>query len=72
LGLPVKLSKKDIELFNSPYLLLQEKEHTGSPSVGSVKRMIASQTQALQKVGKKIRAFHNRVRLAQKKCFRRE
>jgi argininosuccinate lyase len=72
LGLPVKLSKKDIELFNSPYLLLQEKEHTGSPSVGSVKRMIASKTQALQKVGKKIRAFHNRVRLAQKKCFRRE
>jgi argininosuccinate lyase len=72
LGLPVKLSKKDVELFNSPYLLLQEKEHTGSPSVGSVKRMIASQTQALQKVGKKIRAFHNRVRLAQKKCFRRD
>jgi argininosuccinate lyase len=72
LGLPVKLSKKDIELFNSPYLLLQEKEHTGSPSVGSVKRMIASQTQALQKVGKKIRAFHNHVRLAQKKCFRRD
>ena len=72
LGLPVKLSKKDVELFNSPYLLLQEKKHTGSPSVGSVKRMIASQTQALQKVGKKIRAFHNRVRLAQKKCFRRD
>jgi argininosuccinate lyase len=72
LGLPVKLSEKDILLFNSPYLLLQEKEHTGSPSVGSVKRMIASQTQALQKVGKKIRAFHNHVRLAQKKCFRRD
>ena len=72
LGLPVKLSKRDIQLFNSPYLLLQEKEHTGSPSVGSVKKMIASQAQALQKVGKKIRAFHNRVRLAQKKCFRRE
>jgi argininosuccinate lyase len=72
LGLPVKLSEKDILLFNSPYLLLQEKEHTGSPSVGSVKRMIASQRQALQKVGKKIRALHDRVRLAQKKCFRRE
>jgi argininosuccinate lyase len=72
LGLPVKLSKRDIHLFNSPYLLLQEKEHTGSPSVGSVKKMIASQAHALQKVGKKIRAFHNRVRLAQKECFRRE
>ena len=72
LGLPVKLSKRDIQLFNSPYLLLQEKEHTGAPSVGSVKRMTASQTHALQKVGKKIRAFHNRVRLAQKKCFRRD
>ena len=72
LGLPVKLSKRDVQLFNSPYLLLQEKKHTGSPSVGSVKRMIDSQSQALQKVGKKIRVFQNRVRLAQQKCFRRE
>jgi argininosuccinate lyase len=69
LGLPVKLSKRDIHLFNSPYLLLQEKGHTGSPSVGSVKKMIASQAHALQKVGKKIRAFGNRVRLAKNKCF---
>ena len=72
LGLPVKLSQRDIQLFNSPYLLLQEKGHTGAPSVGSVKRMTASQAHALQKVGKKIRAFHNRVRSAQKECFRRE
>jgi argininosuccinate lyase len=72
LGLPVKLSKKDVRLFNSPRLLLQEKKHTGAPSVGSVKKMIASQTHALLKVGKKIRAFHHRVRLAQEKCFRWE
>jgi argininosuccinate lyase len=72
LGLPVKLSQRDIRLFNSPHLLLQEKGHTGSPSVGSVKKMIASQTLALQKVGKKILALQNSVRLAQKKCFRRE
>ena len=69
LGLPVRLSKRDIELFNSPLRLLQKKEHTGSPSAASVKKMIASQTVALQKVGKKIRAFQNRVRSARKKCF---
>jgi argininosuccinate lyase len=69
LGLPVKLSKRDIHLFNSPYLLLQEKKHTGSPAVGAVKKMIASQAHALQKVDKKIKAFHNRVRLAKNKCF---
>ncbi|MBI5580394.1 MAG: argininosuccinate lyase [Deltaproteobacteria bacterium] len=72
LGLPVKLSKRDIRLFNSPYLLLQEKEHTGAPSVASVKRMTVLQAHALQKVAKKIRAFHNRVRSAQKECFRRQ
>jgi argininosuccinate lyase len=71
LRLPVKLSKRDIQLFNSPYLLLKEKKHTGSPSADSVKKMIASQAHALQKVSKKIRALHNRVRLARKKCFDR-
>ena len=69
LGLPVRLSKRDIELFNSPLRLLQKKEHTGSPSAASVKKMIAAQTHALQKVGRKIRVLHNRVRLARKKCF---
>ena len=72
LGLPVKLSQKDIRLFNSPRLLLQEKKHTGAPSVGSVKKMIDSQTHAVLKVGKKIRALHHRVRLAREKCFRWE
>ena len=72
LGLPVKLSQKDIRLFNSPRLLLQEKKHTGAPSVGSVKKMIDSQTHGVLKVGKKIRALHHRVRLAREKCFRWE
>jgi argininosuccinate lyase len=69
LGLPIKLSAKDIQLFNSPQFLLKEKRHTGSPSADSVKKMITSQTGALQKVGKKIGALHRRVRRARTKCF---
>jgi argininosuccinate lyase len=69
LGLPVRLSKRDIELFNSPLRLLQKKGHTGSPSAASVKTMIASQADALRKADKKIGAVQRRVQLARKRCF---
>jgi argininosuccinate lyase len=71
LGLPVKLSKKNIDLIDSPIALLREKRHTGSPSAGSVKKMIAAQALALQKMDKKFKVLQDRVRLAHKKCFRR-
>jgi argininosuccinate lyase len=69
LGHPVRLSKKDIDLFNSPHLLLKEKKHTGSPSAASVQTMIASQTVVLQKLGRQIGGMHKRVQLARKRCF---
>ena len=72
LGLPVRLSRKDLELFNSPLLLLQQKGHTGSPAAASVKKMLDSQAQTLQQTGRRIGALYKRVQLARKQCFRPE
>ncbi len=69
LGLPIEISREDVDFLNSPASMLDKKVHTGAPSPESVGRMLDSQTRKLKELENQLQKIEGKVEQARKICF---
>ncbi len=69
-GLSISISKKDVDFLNTPSSLINNKQHTGSPSGESIEKMIHQQNQRITNLKNQLNPIIQKSDSAKNRCFK--